>query len=146
MNGKERILIHIPADGNYIEILGFKIDGFKSFEAFCEHLKKYAELEEENNRLKDEKKCLVDSQINLQKILSEKIAERDSAKAEINHLKKLLAESEAKCNEAAKQFYKHGVKDFREKLKKEALVDCRYVILPLETIDTVSKDLAGDTE
>lgn len=45
-NNEKRFLIDIPADGNYIEILGHRIDGFESFEAFCEHLKKYAELEE----------------------------------------------------------------------------------------------------
>ena len=39
-------LIFIPKNANYIEILGHKIDGFESFDAFCEHLKKYAELEE----------------------------------------------------------------------------------------------------
>jgi hypothetical protein len=41
-----RLLIDIPADGNYIEILGYKIDGFESFEAFLEHLKNYVVLEE----------------------------------------------------------------------------------------------------
>lgn len=45
-NEKGRTLIDIPADGNYIEILGHRIDGFESFEAFLEHLKKYAVLEE----------------------------------------------------------------------------------------------------
>ena len=39
-------LIYIPKNANYIEILGHRIDGFDSFEAFCEHLKKYTELEE----------------------------------------------------------------------------------------------------
>ena len=38
-NEKGRTLIDIPADGNYIEILGHRIDGFESFEAFLEHLK-----------------------------------------------------------------------------------------------------------
>lgn len=41
-----RLLINIPADGNYIEILGYRIDGFESLEAFLEHLEKYAVLEE----------------------------------------------------------------------------------------------------
>lgn len=47
-------LIYIPKDANYIEILGYRIDGFNNFEAFCEHLKKYAELEETVNRLQAE--------------------------------------------------------------------------------------------
>ena len=48
-------LIWIPKEGNYIEILGHRIDGFDSFEAFCEYLKKYAELEEMVNCLQAEK-------------------------------------------------------------------------------------------
>lgn len=191
MIDKEKVLIYIPADGNYIEILGYKIDGFESFEAFLEHLEKYAEMEEEIKHLKADKEGLINGQISLQKALAHKDSEikrlstlaelgnmrandyrvmRDRAlKAEakvesksavmgtmarcieiqdkeIERLKKLLSESEAKFNEAAKRFYKHGVKDFQEKLKKEALVDCKYVILPLETIDTVAKDLAGEAE
>ena len=43
---EDKLLIYIPKDGNYIEILGHRIDGFESFEAFCEHLKNYAVLEE----------------------------------------------------------------------------------------------------
>lgn len=49
----ERILIDIPAEGNYIEIMGHKIDGFESFEAFLEYLKKVAEIECENQVLND---------------------------------------------------------------------------------------------
>lgn len=45
-NNECRILINVPADENYIEILGHRIDGLESFEAFLEHLKKCAELEE----------------------------------------------------------------------------------------------------
>ena len=45
-----RTLIEIPKDGNYIEILGHRIDGFESFEAFCEYLNKCAVLEETVNR------------------------------------------------------------------------------------------------
>lgn len=47
-------LIYIPKNANYIEILGHRIDGFDSFEAFCEHLKKYAELEEMISHLQAE--------------------------------------------------------------------------------------------
>lgn len=57
MTGNEN-LIYIPKDANYIEILGYRIDGFNSFEAFCEHLKKYAELEETVERQQAEIKKL----------------------------------------------------------------------------------------
>ena len=54
MTDRGKMLIYIPKDENYIEILGHRIDGFESFEAFCEHLNKYAELEETVNRQKAE--------------------------------------------------------------------------------------------
>lgn len=77
MSDKGKVLINIPADGNYIEILGYKIDGFKSFEAFCEHLKKYAEMEEEIKHLKADKEALINGQETLQKTLATKIAESE---------------------------------------------------------------------
>lgn len=46
MAGQDRVLIFVPNDGNYVEILGHRIDGFDSFESFCDHLKKFAEMEE----------------------------------------------------------------------------------------------------
>lgn len=58
MTNENKNLIYIPKDANYIEILGYKIDGFDSFEVFCEHLKKYAELEETVNRLQAENERL----------------------------------------------------------------------------------------
>lgn len=54
MTDNDRMLIHIPKDGEYIEILGHRIDGFDSFQAFCEYLKKFAEMEETINRQKAE--------------------------------------------------------------------------------------------
>lgn len=54
MTNENKNLIYIPKDANYIEILGYRIDGFDSFEAFCEHLKKYAELEDTVERQKVE--------------------------------------------------------------------------------------------
>lgn len=65
-----RVLLNVPASGDYIEILGYKIDGFNSFQAFCEHLKKYAELEEENARQKDEIEGLIVAQETLQKYVA----------------------------------------------------------------------------
>ena len=85
MIDKEKVLINIPADGNYIEILGYKIDGFESFEAFCEHLKKCAELEEENNRLKAEAK--VKSKCTVMETMARCI---ETQEKEIERLKKLL--------------------------------------------------------
>lgn len=54
MTDNEKMLIHIPACGDYIEILGHRIDGFDSLQAFCEHIKKYSEMEETINRQKVE--------------------------------------------------------------------------------------------
>jgi hypothetical protein len=53
MTDKNRSLIYIPGDGNYIEILGYKIDGFESFDAFCEYLYSYSELEDRCKRFGD---------------------------------------------------------------------------------------------
>ena len=50
MKDDDTMLIHIPKDREYIEILGHRIDGYDSLMSFCEHLKKYAELEETVNR------------------------------------------------------------------------------------------------
>lgn len=54
MTDNDRMLIYIPKDGEYIEILGHRIDGFDSFQAFCEYLKKFAEMEDTINRQKAE--------------------------------------------------------------------------------------------
>lgn len=63
MTDKNKNLIYIPADGNYIEILGYKIDGFESFEAFCEHLNKYSKLESRCERFRNliRKVCPINS-------------------------------------------------------------------------------------
>lgn len=42
---EDRPLIRVPVDGSFVEILGYRIDGFASFDAFLEYLKKYSELE-----------------------------------------------------------------------------------------------------
>lgn len=78
-NEKGRTLIDIPADGNYIEILGHRIDGFESFEAFLEHLKKYAELEETVKVQKVEIK-------RLNGVIKNFIATKERQKAEIERL------------------------------------------------------------
>lgn len=63
-NNEDKTLIFIPKDANYIEILGHRIDGYDGFEAFCEHLKKYAELEETVNHLQSENSKLKKSNRN----------------------------------------------------------------------------------
>ena len=46
----EKEVIFIPADGNYVRILGHVIDGYDSFEAFVEHLQKYSVMEDRINK------------------------------------------------------------------------------------------------
>lgn len=58
MSNKDTNLIFVPKDANYIEILGHRIDGFDSFEDFCEYLNRYAELEEMVKRLQAENERL----------------------------------------------------------------------------------------
>ena len=58
MTDKTRLLVHIPREENYIELLGYRIDGYDSLEAFLKELNKYAELKEENERLKAENERL----------------------------------------------------------------------------------------
>lgn len=60
INEPNDTIIYIPADGNYIEILGHRIDGFESFEAFCEHLHKYSKLESRCKRFKNTINRLLD--------------------------------------------------------------------------------------
>ena len=49
---EENPLIFVPAEGNYIEILGHRIEGFDSWESFLEYLNKRTALDEENKTLK----------------------------------------------------------------------------------------------
>ena len=55
----ESLIYIAPPSENYIEILGHKIDGFDSFEAFCEHLNRYAQLEAELARVTEERDAAV---------------------------------------------------------------------------------------
>lgn len=57
---EENPLIFVPAEGNYIEILGHRIEGFESWEAFLAYANKLAALEEENKKLVDEKTEFID--------------------------------------------------------------------------------------
>lgn len=58
MEEDEKPIIFIPRDGNYIEILGHKIDGYSSFESFLEELKELKDVREKNKELEKENKQL----------------------------------------------------------------------------------------
>ena len=47
-----REIIYIPADENYVRILGHKIDGFESLEHFVSYLEQCDRYEVENKKLK----------------------------------------------------------------------------------------------
>ena len=88
---KQKYLFYIPARGRYIEILGYKIDGFESFEAFCEHLNKYAEMEKEIEKLHQN---LKEAHIDIQ----EKQEQIEALIAGLETLQKALAEKDAEIN------------------------------------------------
>ena len=97
----DRTLIEIPKDGNYIEILGHRIDGFESFEAFCEYLNKCAVLEETVNRQQAE---------------IERLEELAKDRADVNFDKIVGVVDRARADIKAE-----AIKEFAERLK-EALV------------------------
>lgn len=53
MGEDEKPIIFIPREGNYIEILGHKIDGYSSFESFLEELKELKDVREKNKELEN---------------------------------------------------------------------------------------------
>ncbi|MBR6641723.1 MAG: hypothetical protein IKL08_05985 [Clostridia bacterium] len=55
---QEKPLIFIPNDRSYVQLLDYKIEGFKDFESFCEYLKHVRDLERENESLKNKLKEL----------------------------------------------------------------------------------------
>ena len=63
--------------------------------------------------------------------------------AEIERLKKILAEEEEKYKLCAKRFYKVGIKDFAEKLKSTYFIDSERLCCQ---VDKVFKEMVGDTE
>ena len=63
--------------------------------------------------------------------------------AEIERLKKILAEEEEKYKLCAKRVYKVGVKDFAEKLKSTYFIDSERLCCQ---VDKVFKEMVGDTE
>lgn len=77
-------------------------------------------------------------------------ATKERKQAEIERLKKILAEEEEKYKLCAKRFYKVGVKDFAERLKKESYpFPCAIGVenaVTIRTIDDLAKEMVGDTE
>ena len=73
-------------------------------------------------------------------------------KEEIEWLKKLLAEEEAKHTQCAKRFYKEGIKDFAKRLKDYYINHKRYkrpyahtlVDVLFDVIDNLVKEMVGD--
>ena len=69
---------------------------------------------------------------------------------DIKRLKKILAEEEEKYKLCAKRFYKVGVKEFAERLKKESYpFPCAMGVenaVTIRTIDDLVKEMVGDTE
>lgn len=74
----------------------------------------------------------------------------DRQRAEIERLKKFLAEEEEKYKLCAKRFYKVGVKDFAERLKEKSYpFPCAIGVenaVTIRVIDDLAKEMAGDTE
>ena len=73
----ERIIIEFSQEGKYVEILGHRIEGYESWEAFVEHLKHLAALEDENEKLHEENRILRNDKINLLLYLEQRIAETE---------------------------------------------------------------------
>lgn len=71
-------------------------------------------------------------------------------KAEIERLKRLLEEEEAKYKECAKRFYKEAIKEFAERLKDKQQTfisdEYAYKFIYLIEIDNLAKEMVGDTE
>lgn len=124
MNDNGKILINIPKDGNYIEILGHRIDGFDSFESFCNYIKKYSEMEETINRKKAEIERL-----------------RSMNRAKLATIHDLKIELKTAKSEA--------IKEFAERLKKDLFYKCGDLNYT-ETCDTrrlidnLVKEMVGD--
>lgn len=72
---ENKILMEIPADGSYIDILGHRLDGFDSFESFVEYLKKVAAIEKENEQLKKEIREMKNEKANFIRYLEERLEE-----------------------------------------------------------------------
>ena len=138
MTDNDRMLIHIPKDGEYIEILGHRIDGFDSFQAFCEYLKKFAEMEETINRQKAE--------ISVKRKLLKKAGEMlmDEASSQSLLWKKHYESFFESAKEAIKA---EAIKEFAERLKAKAYTNNYWheVVLVSE-IDNLVKEFTEEQQ
>lgn len=125
---KDKFLIFIPNDENYIEILGHRIDGFESFKAFCEHLKKYAELEETVKTQKAELERLKAELKEDSRVMKQALVLVDEIKKEI-----------AIDIETAKA---EAVKEFAERVKSR-LITVTYINFD-DIIDNLVKEMVGE--
>lgn len=131
----DKFLIFAPNDENYIEILGHRIDGFESFEAFCEHLKKYAELEETVKTQKaeiDKMKAIVEqSDTNCRRV--------------INLIGGYERQVETAKAEAVKEFAER-VKDFMDDVPMHSEEDFIYVdyFELRDKINNLVKEMVGE--
>ena len=143
-NDEGRILINIPADEHYIEILGHRIDGFESFEAFCEFLKNYAVLEETVNRQKAEIEELTEK---LECLLCHATGSKLSKSTySLRTMEVAVNDEVQKCCEEAKA---EAVKEFAERLKEQMLInlepDC-WIWQVEGCIDNLVKEMVGETD
>ena len=111
MTDNDKILIHIPKGGQYIEILGHRIDGFDSFEAFCEYLKKCADMEDTINRQKAE----------IEELEAEIDKQYEKARADILGN---MADGGTSCHWCIDQHKAEAVKEFAERLKQNGFPHC----------------------
>ncbi len=88
---KEECLIWIPAEGNYIEILGHRIDGYNSFENFIDELHELQNIREKHKKAEEDNKILKIQVDLLKEVLLDKMSlERHSVfkKIHINSIPK----------------------------------------------------------
>lgn len=78
-------VIMIPREGNYVEILGHRIDGgFESFDGFIKYLGEIKQTEQENERLKADKKVLENYSCQMEYYLLAKIEEAKLDRTYVN--------------------------------------------------------------
>ena len=162
-NNEARCLIDIPADGNYIEILGQRIDVFDSFEAFCEYLKKYAELEEIVDRQKDyiellelEKQTLKEAKekaaATAMGVIKRQDAEIERLTADVKTMESVIKRSFVEAAgfdiDPLAEIKGEAVREFAERLKEnlieESYDDCQFFKVVGESeIDNLVKEMVG---
>lgn len=131
--GEDRIEICLIREG-YMAVLMAEeeINRLKSTETHLETNSQKAEIKRLNGVIKNFK------------------ATKERQQADIERLKKILSEEEEKYKSCAKRFYKVGVKDFAERLKKESYpFPCAIGVenaVTIRTIDGLVKEMVGDTE